>query len=57
MLNDTDRVIMLLLLESDKPFEMINMLGRGKQAKFKNSFQKMKLSCLIYHLAFICNSY
>ena len=40
MLNDTDRVIMLLLLESDKPFEMINMLGRGKQAKFKELISK-----------------
>lgn len=36
MLNDTDRVLMLLLLESDKPYDLINMLGRGKKEKFKS---------------------
>lgn len=35
-LNDTDRVLMLLLLESDKPYDLINMLGRGKKEKFKS---------------------
>ena len=36
MLNDTDRVLMLLLLESDKPYDLINMLGRGKKEKIKS---------------------
>lgn len=34
-LNDTDRVILSLLLQNDNPMLYIKMLGRGKQDKFK----------------------